>query len=63
MAELKDHRAHLALASKDLSDTASKPADVSTRLAKSDPEPAKVPAEASAPAAAAAHRPATAPAA
>ena len=56
----KDHRVAIALAAKDLTDPATKPAEVAAKLAKSDPEPSRIPADASAAAASAAPKPATA---
>jgi hypothetical protein len=59
MAELKDHRAAIAASVKELSETAGKPADLSAKLAASDLEPARIPADASAAIAAAGPRLAT----
>ena len=60
MADSKDHRAAIASPVKDLSETATKLADLSAKLVASDLGTARAPAEASAAIAAAAPRLATA---
>jgi hypothetical protein len=60
MAGKNDHLAALATPAKDLSEPGPKLAEVSVKLAASDPAPAKIPADAAAAVAATAQRLATA---